>query len=401
MKRHYLTTFVTCMLLIILAFCLNSANQGKRPDGVVKVGFLYENDESTPYTYNFTLAQDALERAYPDQVEILTKSNVLVTETDEPIRDLVRQGCQIIFSCGSSDQFLNLAEQFPEVEFCQASWTDPAGKNFPENYHSFKGAIHEGRYVSGIAAGMKLRELLDKGELSPEDAMAGYVAAFEYPEVISGYTAFLLGIRSVVPEARLRVRYTETWSNFTLEKTAAEQLIADGCVIIAQDTDTIGPSVACEESDRTVYNIGYNMSMMDVAPNTALVSVRINWAPYVLSAVEAVMEGRDIERVVKGSIHGNDVCAGFDRDWVELLELNDTLAAPGTEEELDAAIRGIEKGDIRIFQGDYIGVNPKDPDDIIDLRNGYTECEYSSYPSFHWVLRDVIEIARGEESGTF
>ena len=390
MKRHYLATALSCLLLLALAFCVYSFMQEGRIQGSIKVGFLFENDEATPYTYNFSLARDALERAYPDRVEILTLSNVLSSETVEPIRNLVRQGCRIVFSNGSSDQVLSLAALYPDVTFCQASYFDTTGVALPENYHSFKGAIHEGRYVSGVAAGMKLRELLDSGALTPEEARVGYVGAFPYPEVISGYTAFLLGVRSVAPEARMWVRYANTWSNFSMEKETAEQLIADGCAVLSYDTDTIGPVVACEEADHPVYVVGYNVSMMDIAPNSALLSVRINWAPYALSAVKAVLDGRRIERAVSGRVHGNDVCAGFDRGWVELVELNTTAAAPGTQEKLDETIQGIIKGSVQVFQGDYIGVNPEDPTDVIDLREGYTECETSSYPTFRWILKDVI-----------
>ena len=222
MKRHYLSTALSCLLILALAFGVNAVSRSGRFRGSIRVGFLFENDEATPYTYNFSLARDALERTLQDRVEILTMSNVLASETDEPIRSLVRQGCRMIFSNGSSDQILTLAESYPEVTFCQASWFDAAGMTLPENYHSFKGAIHEVRYASGVAAGLKLRELIDSGDLAPEDAWAGYVAAFPYPEVISGYTAFLLGIRSVAPEARLRVRYANTWSHFSEEKATAE-----------------------------------------------------------------------------------------------------------------------------------------------------------------------------------
>ena len=398
MKRHYLSTALSCLLILALAFGVNAVSRSGRIRGSIRIGFLFENDEATPYTYNFSLARDALEHTLQDRVEILTMSNVLASETDEPIRSLVRQGCRMIFSNGSSDQILTLAESYPEVTFCQASYFDAAGMTLPENYHSFKGAIHEVRYASGVAAGLKLRELIDSGKLAPEDAWAGYVAAFPYPEVISGYTAFLLGIRSVAPEARLRVRYANTWSHFSEEKATAEQLIADGCTVLAYDTDTIGPVVACEEADHPVYVVGYNVSMMDIAPNSALLSVRINWAPYVVAAVKAVLEGRDIERALPGSVHGNDVCAGLKQDWVELMELNPTLIAPGTQEKLAEVTEGIIKGSLPIFQGEYTGVNPDDESDVIDLKNGYTECSTSSCPTFRWILRDVIEIETEPET---
>ena len=140
------------------------------------------------------------------------------------------------------------------------------------------------------------------------------------------------------------------------------------------------------------------MSMMDIAPNSALLSVRINWAPYVVAAVKAVLEGRDIERALQGSVHGNDVCAGLKQGWVELMDLNPTLAAPGTQEKLAEVTEGIIRGSLPIFQGEYTGVNPEDPTDVIDLKNGYTECAASSCPTFRWILRDVIEIETDPEA---
>ena len=152
------------------------------------------------------------------------------------------------------------------------------------NYHTFMGTIYQGRYISGIVTGMKLRELIEQKKLTPAQAKIGYVAAFPYAEVISGYTAFFLGVRSVVSEAVMTVSYTNTWSNTTTERKLAEKLIDEGCVIIAQHSDTTGPATACETAStrdgKLVFHVGYNQTMTDVAPTTSLVSTRINWTPY-------------------------------------------------------------------------------------------------------------------------
>ena len=225
--------------------------------------------------------------------------------------------------------------------------------------------------------------------------LLGFVAAFPTSEVISGYTAFLLGVRSVVPQAVMRVCYTQTWSSYAQEKEAAQQLIAEGCVIISQHTDTIGPAIACEEAseNRSVYFVGYNQSMSEVAPSSSLVTSRICWEKYVLAAVDAVMRGKQIESVVSGRIHGTDVSAGFEKGWVEMTDLNRQAAAPGTQEAMDSAIELFRRGRSDfVFKGDYTGVDPDDPKDTIDLRSGYAENEITSFPTFHYILNDVITI---------
>jgi basic membrane protein A len=166
-------------------------------------------------------------------------------------------------------------------------------------------------------------------------------------------------------------------------------------VIIAQHVNTMAPAVACEEAaaaGRRVYHVGYHQSMMDVAPSSALVSIRTNWAPYVIQAVQAVMNGREIEEAVEGNVHGNDMSAGFDAGWVELLEMNRFVAADGTEDKVGKTIEAMKKGRIKVFSGNYTGVNPMNPADTIDLNNGYTECQYSSRPSFNYILKDCIII---------
>ncbi len=395
MKRVYIATALTCLVILALFYGWFNFLSPAATRNSLKVGFIYDNDESTPYTYNFSLAKDALEKKYGDRVEIFTRSNVLDDKMEEPLRDLAEAGCDIIFLNGYSTQVIDLAPEYPGTEFCQASYADMSGREVPSNYHTFKGEIYQGRYVSGIAAGMKLNEMISQNVIGADQAIVGFVAAYPTTEVISGFTAFLLGVRSVVPQAVMRVQYTESWSSYSLELSAARRLIDEGCVIISQHTDTIGPAVACEESTRPVFHVAYNQSMTDVAPTTSLVCTRINWEPYVTGAVEAVMTRKRIEAVVPGRVHGTDMSAGFDRDWVEVLELNQQIAAEGTQEAMDSAIARFrrEKGsDDFVFRGDYVGVNPNDPSDTCDLRSGFVENEFCSHPSFGYILSDIITI---------
>ena len=398
MKRVYLITALTCLVIIsafIVCFQLLDIS-GEREH--LTIGFIYDNDESTPYTYNFSLAADAVEKKYGERVDIITRSNVLDEDMEEPLRQLADRGCDIIFFNGYSELVVKLAPEYPRTQFCQTSYMDMNGVNVPENYHTFKGEAYQGRYVSGIAAGMKIKQMISDGIISEDQAIVGFVAAFPTSEVISGYTAFLLGVRSVVPQAVMRVRYTYTWSSYAQEKSAAQKLINDGCVIISQHTDTIGPALACEEaysSAKPVYYVGYNQSRTDVAPLTSLVTSRICWEAYVLEAVNAVVKNKDIESSLSKHvrIHGTDASAGFENGWVEMQDLNPQAAAPGTQDAMNKAIEKFKNGKIDfVFKGDYTGVNPDDPSDTCDLRKGYIENENTSYPLFRYILSDIITI---------
>ena len=286
------------------------------------------------------------------------------------------------------------AEAYPDIQFCQATCANANTDPVLSNYHTFMGAIYQGRYISGVVAGMKLAELIDDGRINADEAKVGYVGAYPYAEVISGYTAFFLGVRSVVPEATMTVRYTNTWDDYILEKKCAKDLINEGCIILSQHSDTTGPAVACEETDkdREVYIASYNQSMADVAPTTYLTGCKINWIPYMCEAVDAVVNERDIEQTVNGNVNGRDIGAGFDEGWVEMLELNEVVAADGTAEKVDELVEGFQSGNIHVFQGNYTGVNPDDPDDTYDLNNEYIENKNCSAPTFAYILKDVIVV---------
>lgn len=396
MKRMYLITAVSTICVILVAFLYYNAVLKPSEDAHIKVGFVYDGDISQAYTGNFMEAESEVQYEYGDKVETVAKYNVQENSCTDAIQELVDEGCDLIFttSYGYGVTAKEFAQKYPDIQFCQATCANANEDPVLDNYHTFMGEIYEGRYIAGVVVGMKLEELLDTGTISAEEAKVGYVAAYPYAEVISGYTAFFLGIRSVVPEAEMLVIYTDTWSSYVKEKEAAQELIEQGCIIISQHSDTTGPAVACENTDASalVYHIGYNQSMIDVAPTTTLTGCRINWKPYILSAVDAVLNGKTIESCVDGDIHGNDVGAGFEKGWVEMLEVNELIAAEGTDAKIAELIEAFKNGEIEVFKGDYIGVDPYDETDVYDLRQGYEENASQSAPSFHYVLKDVITV---------
>lgn len=401
MKKKYIITLLTAIVMILLMqFGYFTLVEDDSRDQV-KVGFLYVGDSCNMYTQNFIHAQEQMEMAMGDRVETIAKYNVAEGMEKPYIQELVDEGCDLIMgtSYGYQEQMKLFAQRYPDVEFCMATGDNADDAPILSNYHTAMGAVYQGRYIAGVVAGMKLQEMIDQGIITPKQAKIGYVGAFPYAEVISGYTAFFLGVRSIVPTATMSVRYTASWGDYELERQYARQFIDEGCVIISQHSDTAGPAVACEESieNHTVYHVGYNWSMTDVAPTTSLIGCRINWTPYLTGAVEAVLRQEPIESCVDARCFGTDASAGFDKNWVQMLKLNDIIAAEHTQEKIDELIKGFANHEIEVFQGDYTGVDPFDETDVYDLNDGFTENESQSAPSFHYVLKDVITVRNEEE----
>jgi len=396
MKRNIVITVITAFIFFALFAFKHFVLTSKDSDEVVlKIGFVYDGDESIPYTNNFIRAEHTIEERFGSKIEIFSRKNINPDEAEDVLDELVEKGCTLIFTNSYSHAIIakEHAQKFPNVQFCQASGDNANTEPFVKNYHTFMGEVYQGRYISGIVAGLKLKELIEKKVIMPDQAQIGYVGAYPYPEVISGFTAFLLGARSIVPSARMTVTYTYTWSSFSDEKLCAKHLIDEGCVIISQHSDTIGPAVACEENfEKNVFHVGYNQSMIDIAPMTSLISTRINWTPYITGAVEAMLKDIDIEKNVKGHKHGNDIGAGFNLGWVQMLEVNSIIAAKGTEQAVEKAIQAFKKGKQNIFIGNYVGINPYDEEDVYDLRKGFKENADSSAPSFCYILKDVINV---------
>ena len=368
----------------------STAEAAPAAEGAMKVGFVYIGDESEAYTANFIAAENAIKEQFGDKVECIAKYNVAEDAVEDPVRELCESGCKIIFttSFGYGAVVKEIAQEYPDVQFCQATCADAAEEPIVENYHNYMGAIYQGRYVAGIVAGMKLQEMIDAGTITADQAKIGYVAAFDYAEVISGYTAFLMGVRSIVPSATMEVQYAGTWGDYDIEKTMATALIEDGCVIISQHSDTEGPAEACEDAKAKgteVYCVAYNQDMTDIAPNTCLISSRQDYAPYEIASVQAVMDGTEIAR---------DQWAGFDKGWVAMTTLNIAIAAEGTQEKMDEAEKAFKDGTLKatdVFKGDFTATNPY-TNETIDLKDGFEENGTQSAPAFSYVINDIITI---------
>lgn len=312
-------------------------SSGKSAESL-KFGFIYLHDENSTYDNNFlTAAKEACEKM---GVEMINKTNI--DESDackEAALDLVDQGCDIIFanSFGHEDFMIEVAKANPDVQFLHATGTKAHTEKL-DNFHNAFASIYEGRYLAGVAAGMKINEMIEAGKFTKDEAKMGYVGAHPYAEVKSGYTSFYLGAKSVCPTVTMEVKFTGSWYDETLEKEAANKLISDGCVLISQHADSMGAPTACESAK--VPNVSYNGSTVKACPNTFIVSSKINWAPYFEYAIKCVQEGKAIDTDWTGTVATGSV---------ELTEVNEKAAAKGTQEAIDAAKADLESGKIKVF----------------------------------------------------
>ena len=351
-----------------------------------KVGFIMLHDENSTYDLNFINAAKAA-------CEKLGVEYTLITNVPEgqecydKAAELADAGCNIIFadSFGHEDYMIQAAKEFPHVQFCHSTGTKAHTEGL-DNYHNTFASIYEGRYLAGIAAGMKLNEMIDSGKITADQAKIGYVGAFTYAEVISGYTSFFLGARSVCPSASMEVTFTGSWYDETAEKEGANKLIADGCVLISQHADSMGAPTACETAG--VPNVSYNGSTESVGPNTSIVSSRIDWEPYYEYAITATMNGDPIDTDWTGTLATGSVV---------LTDLNANVAAEGTQEAIDAAKAELEAGTRQVFDVTTFTVDGKQvesyqadvdtdanytPDTEVVENGAFQESKFRSAPYF-------------------
>ncbi len=307
----------------------------------VKVGFIFLHDENSTYDLNFmNAAKEAIAALGLTEDQYMFRTNIPEgQECYNAACELADAGCNLIFadSFGHEDYMIQAAQEFPEVQFCHATGTKAHTQGLA-NFHNAFAAIYEGRYLAGVAAGMKLNQMIEDGTITADQAKMGYVGAYTYAEVVSGYTSFYLGAKSVCPSVTMDVTFTGSWYDETAEKEGANKLIGNGCVLLSQHADSMGAPTACETAG--VPDVSYNGSTIAACPNTYLISSRINWAPYFELIVNAVANGTEIPADWTGTIETGSVV---------LTDLNDAVAAPGTAEKMDEVKAGLEDGSVKVF----------------------------------------------------
>ena len=342
--KKFLALLLSLVMVLALVACgdkkddTNTDDQDNNEVTDFKVGFIMLHDENSTYDLNFiNAAKEACETL---GVEYTIVTNVPEgQECYDKAAELADAGCNIIFadSFGHEDYMIQAAKEFPNVQFCHSTGTKAHTEGL-SNYHNAFAAIYEGRYLAGVVAGLKLNEMIEKGEFTAEEAKMGYVGAFTYAEVVSGYTSFYLGAKSVCPSVTMDVTFTGSWYDETAEKEGANKLIQNGCKLISQHADSMGAPTACETAG--VPNVSYNGSTVAACPNTFLVSSRINWAPYYEFVVNCVKNGEAIPADWTGTIETGSVV---------LTDINEAACAAGTAEKLEEVKAAIEAGTTKVF----------------------------------------------------
>lgn len=316
----------------------------------VKIGVILIGDDAEGYSKaHIDGIKTAASKLGIGEEQIIWKTHV---KEDDSVttnaNQLIADGCTYIISnsYGHQDYMLQLAKDNPTIHFIAMTGDKAASEKLP-NYSNAFTKVFESRYVAGVVAGLKLKELIDGGKLTDknydgENVKIGYVGAFTFAEVISGYTSFYLGVKSVVSNVVMDVQFTDSWYNFDAEKAAAASLVDSGCVIISQHADSAGAPTAVEEAHnkgKEVYCVGYNVSMLDVAPNSALTSATNVWAAYYEYALTQAINGENV---------ATNWAAGYKENAVKITDLGSACAA-GTQAKVDEVIGKIKSGELHVF----------------------------------------------------
>ena len=361
-----------------------------------KAGFIFLHDENSTYDLNFLNAtKEACEAL---GVEYKIKVNIPESEACyDAAAELVDEGCTYIFadSFGHEPYMLQAAKEFPDVQFCHATGTQ-AHTAGVANYHNAFANIYEGRFLGGVAAGLKLNEMIANGEFTAEEAKVGYIGAFPYAEVISGMTSFFLGVRYVCPTATMDVTFTNSWYDPTLEQEGAVKLINNNCKLISLHADSMGAPTECQNNG--IPFVFYNGSALEACPDTFIVASRINWAPYLKYAMECVMNGEEI---------GADWTGTLATESVLLTDVNEAVAAEGTVAKLEEVKAALMDGSLKVFDtttftvgGETLTSYLADVDDMGDfvgetevVADGYFhESEYRSAPYFDMFIDGITNL---------
>ena len=404
--KKYLALFLALVMTLALAACGSKetpapAEPSAPAASTLKVGVVLVGDENEGYTFAHI---DGIRKAMAanglTDADMVWFYNIGETEDcyDKCI-ECVEQGCNLVItnSYGHQTYTQQAAEEHPEVEFI-AMTGDTAMKSGLPNFHNAFNLTFESRYVSGIVAGLKLKEMMDQGLVT--DPYIGYVGAYPYAEVVSGYTGFFLGIKSIVPDAHMDVQYTNSWFNIQDEGKAAEALMARGCVIIGQHADSTGAPKAVQtakDNGKPVYSVGYNIDMLAAAPTAALTSSTNDWSVFYTEAFKTLLSGGKLP---------TDWAKGYEAGAVAITPLGPEVA-PGTAEAVKAAEDAIKAGTLHVFDTSTftVGGEPvtsaftfdSDGDWVNDTNEGivdgyYHESEYISAPSFGLRIDGITEL---------
>lgn len=406
MKKGLKSLSVVLLSVLGMVGCAGNAESNESGKGTegnqtssFKAGFILIGDESEGYSEAHINGIKAAQKALNlSDSQILMKKKV--EENDDAknaAEDLVASGCNLIVSnsYGHQSFMAEVAQEYPDVQFVAATG-DFASISGINNLSNAFTNIYEARYVSGIVGGMKLKELIDGKKLTDankdgENYKIGYVGAYTYAEVISGYTAFYLGVKSIVPNVTMSVEFTDSWFDIDKEGAAAQNLVNQGCVIIGQHADSTGAPSKCEtllKQGKTCYSVGYNVDMLPVAPTAALTSSTNNWEVYYEYAMKTAMEGKKIK---------TDWSEGYKTGAVGITKLGNSVAA-GTEEAVAAAEKKMKEGSFHVFDTTKFTVDNKA---LTSHKHDFSFMDFTTNPATVVYKGETVETVKTEGNASY
>ncbi len=283
MKRKFWMFFSLLTVMAVLLTACGGSKATEAPTAApskaepMKIAFIYIGPPGDlGWTYEHDRGRKMLEQKFGNQIEVKYIESVPEgPDAARVIRQYAQQGYKMIFttSFGYMDPTLEVAQEFPDVYFEHCS-----GYKTATNVSTYFGRMYQPRYLAGIVAG----SMTKNGNI-------GYVAAFPIPEVIRGINAFTLGARSVNPDVKVHVVWTNTWYDPVKEREAAVALLDAGADIITQHQDTTEPQKAAQE--RGMLSIGYDSDMGKFVGDSVLTSPVWNWGAYYIQTVQNALDG--------------------------------------------------------------------------------------------------------------
>lgn len=378
--KKLLAIALSLVLVLSLVACTTGGggSETKISKENIKIGFVHVSDPSDMgYTYNHDLGtQKMMADLGLKEDQVINKFNVAEDAAcDAAIRELVEAGCNVIFatSFGFEDYMIAVAKEYPDIQFCHATGYKALSTELP-NFQNYFGSIYQARYLSGIVAGEKLK--------ADGKTTLGYVCAMPFAECISGYCAFYLGAKSVVPEATMKVMYTNAWNDPTKEAQVAQALIDAGAYVLGQHCDSTAPATTAEKNK--VFHVGYNSNMIGAAPNASLTSAVWDWSKYLIFAVNCVLNGEDIP---------TDWSQGLKEGVCMISDLNEAIVPSTAAAAVEAAKQKIISGEWDVFTGPLHGAGVDFDGNPVEktLADGERFVEPQSAPSWNFIV-DGIEI---------
>jgi basic membrane protein A len=324
----------------------------------LKVGFIYVGPVGDfGWTYQHDIARKAAVEHFGDKIKTTVVENVPEgPDSEKVLNDLAKQGTKLTFatSFGYMNYVLNSARRHPNVFYEHAT-----GYKRAANVSDYNIRFYQGRYVQGVIAG----KLSNAG-------LAGYVGSVPVPEVVQGINAFMLGMQSVNPKARMKFVLINAWNDPPKEGDAAEALIDQGCDIITQHTDSPAPLQAA--ASRGVKGFGQSTDMAKFAPGTQLSTSTDMWGPYYI---------KRIQDVLSGTWKSTDTWGGFDSFMLAMSPF--TNMPPDVAALATATVADISSGKNKIFVGPI-----KDQSGAIKIRAG-TAMDDGALAGMQWLVEGV------------